>query len=100
MLDQVGNIINAAVALFCSVGVTGLYGTADADVTPAYALFCLSYAALFVLSLTRICYVQMSGERLSGAYAEIRWGSYNYILWATTWSSAVNIIDGDGGPKF
>ena len=71
VLDQIGNLLNSVVSLFCCVGITGIYGT---DITPAYALFCLSYAALLVLSLTRIYYIQMSGERLCSVYSDIRQG--------------------------
>ena len=71
VVDQTGNLVNSVVSLFCCVGITGIYGT---DITTAYALFCLSYAALFVLSLTRIYYIQMSGERLCSVFSDIRQG--------------------------
>ena len=74
VVDQTGNLVNSVVSLFCCVGITGIYGT---DFTTAYALFCLSYAALFVLSVTRIYYIQMSGERLSSVYSDIR---QEYVL--------------------
>ena len=73
VVDQIGNLVNAAIGVFCFVGLTGVYGLAD-GVTAAYALFCLSYGALFTLSATRIWYIQMAGERVSSVYADIRKG--------------------------
>ena len=72
MVDQAGNLANAAIGVFCFVGLTGIYGLTD--ITAAYALFCLCYGALFALSATRICYIQIAGERVSGVYADIRKG--------------------------
>ena len=74
VVDQTGNLVNAAIGVFCFVGLTGIYGILADGVTAAYALFCLSYGALFALSATRICHIQMAGERVSSVYADIRKG--------------------------